>query len=131
MKLSLRRHGQTAGADEVVGPARVDRRTKSLTKRLRPGDVAVIDHLDLDRVAAEALVACRPAAVLNAARSTSVAGSCNCETGCQSGTGRRRNCSHERVGVAFSVTGGSCAHPEGCVQAIAHASSENTNAHSK
>ncbi|MBN9325909.1 MAG: hypothetical protein J0I87_03190, partial [Cellulomonas sp.] len=71
MKLSLRRHGHTAGADEVVGPARVDRRTKALTKRLRPGDVAVIDHLDLDRVAAEALVACRPAAVLNAARSTS------------------------------------------------------------
>ena len=71
MKLSLRRHGPSAGADEVVGPARVDRRTKSLTKRLRPGDVAVIDHLDLDRVAAEALVACRPAAVLNAARSTS------------------------------------------------------------
>jgi uncharacterized membrane-anchored protein len=33
--------------------------------------VAVIDHLDLDRVSAEALVACRPAVVLNAARSTS------------------------------------------------------------
>jgi uncharacterized membrane-anchored protein len=55
----------------VSGPARVDRRTKSLTKRLRPGDVAVIDHLDLDRVSAEALVACQPVAVLNAARSTS------------------------------------------------------------
>jgi uncharacterized membrane-anchored protein len=33
--------------------------------------VAVIDHLDVDRVAAEALVAARPAAVLNAARSSS------------------------------------------------------------
>ena len=43
-------------------------RTKDLTKRLRPGDIAVIDHLDLDRVSAEALVACRPAAVVNAAR---------------------------------------------------------------
>lgn len=53
------------------GSARVDRRTKSLTKRLRPGEVAVIDHEDLDRVSAEALVACQPAAVLNAARSTS------------------------------------------------------------
>jgi len=50
---------------------RVDPRTKSLTKRLRPGEIAVIDHLDLDRVSAEALVACSPAAVLNASRSTS------------------------------------------------------------
>jgi uncharacterized membrane-anchored protein len=53
------------------GPARVDRRTKDLTKRLRPGDVAVIDHVDIDRVSAEALVACRPAAVVNAAASIS------------------------------------------------------------
>jgi uncharacterized membrane-anchored protein len=55
----------------LAGPARVDTRTKTLTKRLGPGDIAVIDHLDLDRVSAEALVACRPIAVLNAARSTS------------------------------------------------------------
>ena len=47
---------------------RVDRRTKNLTKRLRPGDIAVIDHVDLDRVSAEALVACEPAAVVNARR---------------------------------------------------------------
>ena len=60
-----------AALDLVRGPARVDRRTKRLTKRLRPGDVAVIDHLDLDRVSAEALVACGPAAVVNAAASTS------------------------------------------------------------
>ena len=53
------------------GPARVDRRTKDLTKRLRPGDIAVIDHQDLDRVSAEALVACRPAAVVNASPSIS------------------------------------------------------------
>jgi uncharacterized membrane-anchored protein len=49
----------------------VDRRTKNLTKRLQPGDIAVIDHVDIDRVSAEALVACRPMAVLNAAKSTS------------------------------------------------------------
>jgi len=55
----------------LSGPARVDRRTKDLTKRLRPGDIAVIDHQDLDRVSAEALVACRPAAVVNAASSIS------------------------------------------------------------
>ncbi len=54
-----------------AGPARVDARTKNLTKRLRPGEVAVINHVDIDRVSAEALVACRPAAVVNAARSIS------------------------------------------------------------
>ena len=54
-----------------VGPARVDRRTKDLTKRLEPGDIAVIDHEDLDRVAAEALVRSSPAAVVNAAMSLS------------------------------------------------------------
>jgi uncharacterized membrane-anchored protein len=55
----------------VVGPVRLDRRTKNLSRRLRPGDVAVIDHVDLDRVAAEALVACQVAAVVNVAPSTS------------------------------------------------------------
>ncbi|MEL7975270.1 putative cytokinetic ring protein SteA [Isoptericola sp. F-RaC21] len=62
-----------AGDDgtDATGPARVGTRTKDLTKRLHPGDVAVIDHVDIDRVAADALVAVSPAAVLNAARSTS------------------------------------------------------------
>jgi uncharacterized membrane-anchored protein len=55
----------------VVGAARLDRRTKTLTKRLQPGDVAIIDHVDLDRVGAEALVAARVAAVVNAAPSIS------------------------------------------------------------
>ena len=55
----------------VTAVARVDRRTKNLTKRLRPGEIAVIDHLDLDRVSAEALVACGAGAVLNVAPSTS------------------------------------------------------------
>ena len=71
MRVSLRRRTPASDESEVVGPARVDPRTKGLTKRLKPGDVAVIDHLDIDRVSAEALVACAPAAVLNAARSTS------------------------------------------------------------
>ncbi|HEX2849296.1 MAG TPA: putative cytokinetic ring protein SteA [Acidimicrobiales bacterium] len=53
------------------GIARVDRRTKNLIKRLQPGDVAVIDHEDLDRVAAEGLVEARVAAVINAAHSMS------------------------------------------------------------
>jgi len=55
----------------VVGTARLDRRTKNLTKRLRAGDIAVIDHVDLDRVAAEALVGCGVAAVINVAPSVS------------------------------------------------------------
>ncbi|MFO7280441.1 MAG: putative cytokinetic ring protein SteA [Thermoanaerobacterales bacterium] len=55
----------------VRGVARVDRRTKRLVKRLRPGEVAVIDHEDLDRVAAETLVDAEPVAVLNAAPSIS------------------------------------------------------------
>jgi len=55
----------------VVGRARVDRRTKELVKRLQPGEVAVIDHRDLDRVAADALVEAGAAAVVNAAPSIS------------------------------------------------------------
>ncbi|CAM5777743.1 putative cytokinetic ring protein SteA [Cellulomonas persica] len=70
MRSTLRRRPPTPEPG-IAGSARVDRRTKSLTKRLRAGEIAVIDHEDLDRVSAEALVACQPAAVLNAARSTS------------------------------------------------------------
>jgi uncharacterized membrane-anchored protein len=50
---------------------RLDRRTKNLTKRLKPGEIAVIDHVDLDRVSAEALVECKVAAVVNVADSIS------------------------------------------------------------
>ncbi|MBA9006230.1 putative cytokinetic ring protein SteA [Thermomonospora cellulosilytica] len=55
----------------VRAEVRLDRRTKRLTKRLQPGEVAVIDHVDLDRVSAEALVSCRVGAVVNAAPSIS------------------------------------------------------------
>lgn len=51
----------------VTAVARVDRRTKRLTKRLQPGEIAIIDHVDVDRVSAEALVACGAAAVVNVA----------------------------------------------------------------
>lgn len=51
------------------GPARAGRRTKDLTKLLAPGDIAVIDHADLDRVAADALVEVGVAAVVNASPS--------------------------------------------------------------
>lgn len=69
--LPSRRRATEAPVQGTVGRVRVDRRTKNLTKRLEPGEIAVIDHEDIDRVSAEALVACRPVAVLNAARSTS------------------------------------------------------------
>jgi uncharacterized membrane-anchored protein len=70
MALPIRRrfHPHATGPG-VVGTARVDRRTKSLTKRLQPGDIAVIDHGDLDKVSADALVSARPAAVVNASAS--------------------------------------------------------------
>ncbi|NUW32251.1 hypothetical protein HTZ77_12515 [Nonomuraea sp. SMC257] len=51
----------------VTAVARIDRRTKRLTKRLQPGEIAIIDHVDVDRVSAEALVACGVAAVVNVA----------------------------------------------------------------
>jgi uncharacterized membrane-anchored protein len=58
-------------APGLFGTARVDARTKNLVKRLQPGQVAVIDHVDIDKVAADSLVACRPAAIVNAAPSIS------------------------------------------------------------
>jgi uncharacterized membrane-anchored protein len=67
----IRRRAVPEGGPGVSGPARIDRRTKNLTKRLQPGDVAVIDHIDIDVVAAEALVARRPVAVVNVAQSIS------------------------------------------------------------
>jgi uncharacterized membrane-anchored protein len=71
VRLSLLRRSAPVEGPEPHGTVRLDRRTKDLTKRLKPGEVAVIDHLDIDRVAAEGLVACEPAAVVNAAASIS------------------------------------------------------------
>jgi uncharacterized membrane-anchored protein len=55
----------------TTGTARVDRRTKDLIKRLQPGDIAVIDHDDLDRVAAEGLIEARVGGIVNATKSMS------------------------------------------------------------
>ncbi|UFU05054.1 putative cytokinetic ring protein SteA [Ruania halotolerans] len=71
VSLLRRRPRDEDASDDALSRVRVDPRTKSLTKRLRPDEIAVIDHEDLDRVSAEALVACQPAAVLNAAPSIS------------------------------------------------------------
>lgn len=67
--MALRRRRRVPETTAVVGAVRVDKRTKDLVKRLQPGEIAVIDHADLDRVAADALVDAGVAAVLNAARS--------------------------------------------------------------
>jgi uncharacterized membrane-anchored protein len=64
-----RRNGASDGA-AVSGTARLGRRTKDLVKRLRPGDVAVIDHVNIDRIAAEELIAAGARAVVNASAST-------------------------------------------------------------
>ncbi|QYG92831.1 hypothetical protein HC251_10580 [Iamia sp. SCSIO 61187] len=50
----------------VVGVARVGKRTKDLAKRILPGEIAVIDHEDLDTVATESLIAAGVVAVVNA-----------------------------------------------------------------
>jgi uncharacterized membrane-anchored protein len=59
-----------ATVTSIRGRARLGRRTKDLVKRLGPGDVAVIDHRNLDRIAAEELAACGTRAALNAAPSS-------------------------------------------------------------
>src|SRR6202035_2549104 len=54
----------------VAGPGRPGRKTKLLVKHLVRGDIALIDHLDIDRVSAEELIAAGAAAVLNCSRSS-------------------------------------------------------------
>ncbi|SDZ67565.1 Uncharacterized membrane-anchored protein [Asanoa ishikariensis] len=71
MRLPTLRRTRSAEPGTITGTARLDRRTKRLVGRLRPGDVAVIDHVDLDRVAADSLVAVGVTAVLNAKPSIS------------------------------------------------------------
>ncbi|GAB3778680.1 putative cytokinetic ring protein SteA [Nocardioides ungokensis] len=65
MKLPVRQRPATAPPG-LVGTARVERRTRNLLPRLRPGDLAVLDHLDMDRATAQALVDSGVAAVINA-----------------------------------------------------------------
>lgn len=68
---TLRRPAHPPALPGVSGTARVDRRTRDLVKRLKPGDIAVIDHLDLDRRTAEALLSAGVTAVVNASPSSS------------------------------------------------------------
>lgn len=54
----------------IRGIARVGVRTKDLTHRIQPSEIAVIDHEDIDRIAAEGLVQKQVKAVVNASRSS-------------------------------------------------------------
>src|ERR687884_1908529 len=56
---------------ELTGQAKLDRRTKNLVKRLSADDIAIIDHMDLDRVSAEELVDSGVRVVVNVATSQS------------------------------------------------------------
>jgi uncharacterized membrane-anchored protein len=77
--LSRRVSGASApipGAQEppvrtVRGPVRPGRKTKLLVKHLVRGDIALIDHLDIDRVSAEELISAGTVAVLNCSASSS------------------------------------------------------------
>lgn len=50
---------------EFKAKARVDSRTKNLVKRIKPGEIAVIDHADLDQVAADSLAKAKVKLVIN------------------------------------------------------------------
>lgn len=64
-----RRNGARPDAP-LEATARLGERTKHLVKRLRPGEIAVIDHVDIDRIAAEELIEAGVVAVLNASPSS-------------------------------------------------------------
>jgi uncharacterized membrane-anchored protein len=64
----LRRRLPARPEHTITGTARLGRRTKVLVRRLGSGDIAIIDHEDLDRIAAEDLAATGIAAVVNVAR---------------------------------------------------------------
>lgn len=61
-------------ADElpgVSGIARIDKNTRRLLDRIGPGDIAILDEVDLDRMTADALVQANVVAVVNSSRSIS------------------------------------------------------------
>jgi uncharacterized membrane-anchored protein len=68
--LRSNRNGRQTQPGHVHGTARLGKRTKDLVKRLDSGDVAVIDHRNLDRIAAEELIASGVRAVINVSPSS-------------------------------------------------------------
>lgn len=68
MKFATRRKSTHESSGELEGVVRLGKRTKALTSRIQPGEIVIIDHADLDRVAAEGLVERQPKAVINASK---------------------------------------------------------------
>jgi uncharacterized membrane-anchored protein len=67
--LFSRRNG-VSPVEAIEARVRLGRRTKHLVKRLLPGEIAVIDHVNIDRIAAEELIATGVRAVVNASASS-------------------------------------------------------------
>jgi uncharacterized membrane-anchored protein len=64
------RNDGSEGAEPIDGIARLGRKTKDLVKRLTPGDIAILDHTNIDRIAAEDLIASGVRCVVNVAESS-------------------------------------------------------------
>lgn len=71
MKILNRSKSSPTDTSGVVGAARLERDNAALSRKLKPGDIAIIDHIDLDRTHAEALVDRGVRAVINVSPSTS------------------------------------------------------------
>jgi uncharacterized membrane-anchored protein len=71
MKMSALLSRNTDPRPGVTGTARVDQDIDRLLRRVGPGDIVVLDALDLDRITADALVEAGVVAVVNAATSIS------------------------------------------------------------
>lgn len=71
MKITAAKRSRQVVLPGLTGTARLGRRTTVLVRRLKPGDIAVIDHVDLDQASAQRLVDARVAAVVNVSPSTS------------------------------------------------------------
>ena len=66
MKMSALLSRNAGSRPGVSGTARVDRDIDRLLRRVGPGDIVVMDALDLDRITADDLVDAQIAAVVNA-----------------------------------------------------------------
>lgn len=71
MKLSVLPRRSRSDLPGLSGTARVDRNTDALLRRVKAGEIAVLDQVDLDRATADALLAAKVAGVVNASPSIS------------------------------------------------------------
>jgi uncharacterized membrane-anchored protein len=71
MKLSALLNRPRPELPGLAGIARVDRNTDALLRRVRRGEIAVLDQIDLDRTTADTLIEARVGGVINASPSIS------------------------------------------------------------